>query len=60
MSLPHIGEDRLMWSSDYPHVESTWPKSQEGIDELLPGVSEETRQKVLHDNTVNLYQLEAA
>lgn len=26
-----IGVDNLMWSSDYPHSDSTWPHSQEVI-----------------------------
>ena len=26
-----IGEDNLLWGSDYPHVDSTWPCSVESL-----------------------------
>ena len=25
------GEDNCMWSNDFPHVNSTWPKSREVV-----------------------------
>ena len=33
-----ISVDKLMWASDYPHAESTFPRSQEVLDEILEGV----------------------
>jgi glycosyltransferase involved in cell wall biosynthesis len=33
-----IGPDVLMWGSDYPHTESTFPRSQSILDALLDGV----------------------
>src|SRR5439155_1468453 len=26
-----LGDDRVMWASDYPHADSTWPESQRAI-----------------------------
>lgn len=52
-----IGADRLMWSSDFPHGDSTWPDSQEVIDEQLAGVPEEDQRLILHDNAARLYGL---
>ncbi len=54
-SLPFIGEDRMLWSTDYPHIESTWPKSQEALVELMPGASASTIKKVARDNAARLY-----
>ena len=34
-----IGVDTLMWGSDYPHTESTFPRSQEILGEILGGVA---------------------
>ena len=35
-----FGEDRYMWASDYPHVDSTWPESRRIIAEALDGLPE--------------------
>ena len=35
-----IGVDNLMWGSDYPHTDSTWPCSREVLDELFADVGE--------------------
>ena len=32
-----LGTENLMWSSDYPHPVSTWPKSLPSIEELFEG-----------------------
>ena len=29
--IPRIGVDNVMWASDYPHGDSTWPHSAQGI-----------------------------
>jgi predicted TIM-barrel fold metal-dependent hydrolase len=50
-----IGVDNLMWGSDYPHVDSTWPSSMAVLDEVFDGVSTEDRQKITHDNVKTLY-----
>lgn len=52
-----IGTDNIMWSSDYPHSDSTWPHSQEVISKDFAGVSEEDKRKILVDNAVRLYKL---
>ena len=33
-----IGVETLMWGSDYPHTESTFPRSREILAEILEGV----------------------
>ena len=50
-----IGVDNLMWGSDYPHTDSTWPCSGEVLDELLEGVPDEDRAKITRDNVKALY-----
>jgi predicted TIM-barrel fold metal-dependent hydrolase len=47
-----------MWSSDYPHSDSTWPHSREVIAKDFAGVPEEDRRKILCENAVRLYQLD--
>lgn len=50
-----IGVDRMMWGSDYPHSESTFPRSREVLDGILQGVPEEERAKIVCHNTAGLY-----
>ena len=50
-----IGVDCMMWGSDYPHSESTFPRSREVLDEILRGVPEEERAKIVCHNTARLY-----
>lgn len=52
-----IGEDRLMWGSDYPHAESTFPKSQEILESILDGVPEHERAMIVGGNCSKLYGL---
>ncbi len=50
-----IGVDNLMWSSDYPHGDSTWPKSQEVIERQFKGLPAKDRDQMLHENVLKLY-----
>ena len=53
-----IGTDTLMWSSDYPHSDSTWPNSQAQNEKQFEGVSPEDKRKMLAGNAVRLYRLD--
>jgi len=55
--LSVIGEDRVMWASDYPHPDSTWPNSRQIIAAQMEGLSEATRRAVTRDNARALYRL---
>ena len=52
-----LGEDRVMWASDYPHADSTWPDSQKAIEENFRHVAPAARQRILCDNAKELYRL---
>ena len=54
-NLEGIGEDTVMWGSDFPHPDGTWPDSLEILGPQLEGLGEETRRKVLYDNARRLY-----
>ena len=49
------GVDNLMWSSDYPHTDSTWPRSRESIEHDFAGVSAADRVKMTCTNAAKLY-----
>jgi predicted TIM-barrel fold metal-dependent hydrolase len=46
-----------MWSSDYPHGDSTWPHSQAVIQDNYGYVPEDELQKIVWDNAVEVYGL---
>jgi len=52
-----IGVDNLMWSSDYPHTDTTWPNSVKCLEETLAGVPEDERRKLAGANAARLYGL---
>ena len=54
----HIGVDGLVWGSDYPHTESTFPKSREILDRILQGVPEDEQAKIAGGNTAKLYHFD--
>jgi len=49
------GADNCMWSSDFPHGDSTWPHSPELVARDLGHLPSETRRKVVCDNVAKLY-----
>jgi predicted TIM-barrel fold metal-dependent hydrolase len=55
--LALIGEDNLLWSSDYPHNASTWPRSREIVDRDFGHLGPEVRRKVVRGNVMKLYRL---
>ena len=52
-----IGVDNIMWSSDYPHTDTTWPNSRNYIEDTFQGVNEQDRHKLLVGNAAKLYKL---
>ncbi|HYB42203.1 MAG TPA: amidohydrolase family protein [Candidatus Methylomirabilis sp.] len=55
-----IGVDTLMWGSDYPHSESTFPESRKILSEILAGVPEDEQAKIAALNTARLYGFDVA
>lgn len=49
--------DHLMWGSDYPHTEGTFPHSRRQIAKYFTGVPEGEMYKMVSGNAANLYGL---
>jgi predicted TIM-barrel fold metal-dependent hydrolase len=54
------GTDNCMWSNDYPHQNSTWPKSREVIERDMAHLASGDRKNLLAANCVKLYKLDVA
>jgi predicted TIM-barrel fold metal-dependent hydrolase len=52
-----LGTENLMWSSDYPHPVSTWPKSRLVIDELFEGIPDAERDAMVSGNAARIWGL---
>jgi predicted TIM-barrel fold metal-dependent hydrolase len=55
-----IGVDNMMWGSDYPHSESTFPQSRKILAEILAGVPDDEQAKIVGANTARVYHFDAA
>jgi predicted TIM-barrel fold metal-dependent hydrolase len=51
------GSEPLLWSSDFPHPEGTWPDSQAITARLFASVDPGTRDAVLGGNLAKLYNI---
>ena len=52
-----IGVDNLQWGGDYPHPESTFPRSRQIIEEILVDCTEEEKAKIAGGNAARVYNL---
>jgi predicted TIM-barrel fold metal-dependent hydrolase len=55
-----IGVDNMMWGSDYPHSESTFPQSRKILEEILAGVPDDEQAKIAGGNTARVYNFDVA
>lgn len=55
-----IGTDRLLWGSDYPHTDSTWPNSMDMLDRLTGDIPQAERAMIAGGNAARLYRMGAA
>ena len=56
MIIELIGDDNIVFSTDYPHGDSDFPHAVEEFLEM-DGVSKESQKKILWDNCARLYGL---
>ena len=50
-----IGVERMLWSTDYPHISADWPNSWRTIQSSFSGVPADERQLILCGNAMRLY-----
>jgi len=52
-----VGEDRIMFETDFPHPTCLYPRPVERAQEKMAGLSPEARAKILGENARRLYRL---
>ncbi len=55
--LDLIGIDSLMWATDYPHPDSTWPRSREVLEHHFRGMSADDVELIASGNVTRIYKL---
>ena len=52
-----VENDKLIWASDYPHTDSTYPRSQEILAAQTAHLTEAQKDAVVHDNVAAAFNL---
>ena len=55
-----IGVDNLMWGSDYPHPEGSWPHTREWLADRFAAVPVDEARKILGATAAQLYHFDLA
>ena len=55
--LEAMGEDTVMWGSDFPHPDGVWPDSQDYISRQFGHLPERVRHKIVCGNAMAFYGL---
>jgi predicted TIM-barrel fold metal-dependent hydrolase len=56
--IDRIGMDRVMWSSDYPHNESTFGYSEKSLASVVDAVGPEDAVKIVSTNVTTFLGLD--
>jgi predicted TIM-barrel fold metal-dependent hydrolase len=56
--IDEIGEDNITYESDYPHSDSTWPRTREIAEKQMAGLTDVQRYKVVRGNAIKLFGLD--
>jgi predicted TIM-barrel fold metal-dependent hydrolase len=54
-SREYVGAERILWSSDYPHISADYPYSWRTIQSSTSGIVPAERDLILHGNAERLY-----
>src|SRR2546422_488383 len=57
-AMAEIAPDNVMWGSDYPHRDGTWPFSQKAIEEQFRGIDPKIQRKMLWENVRRVYRID--
>ena len=58
--VDHMNHKRLLWANDFPHSDSTWPWSQELLDEHAAELTTEQTSDILCNNVAELYGIDTS
>ncbi len=54
----HVGVDRIMFATDFPHIECEWPNSRPLIETIYADIPEADRRRIWAENAVEFFRLD--
>ena len=57
-AVEEIGEDNITYESDYPHSDSTWPRTRQIAEEQMASLTDAQRRKIVRGNAIKLFGLD--
>lgn len=54
----YVGPENLLWASDYPHGDTTWPNSRRTVAEHFRDLPERARWRITWENARELYGIQ--
>ena len=55
--IPEIGVDNVMWAADYPHADGTFPHTEEAVQHIFAGATDEVVRKATWETAKDLYRI---
>jgi predicted TIM-barrel fold metal-dependent hydrolase len=59
LTLDVTGVPSIVWGSDYPHLEGTWPNTKRILDDIFDGVDDATRAAITGGTLAELFAVAA-
>ena len=53
----HLGADKIMFATDFPHIECEYPESAKEADEIYADVPDDERYLMLRGNAIRYFKL---
>ena len=57
-NLEAIGIDNVVFETDYPHSDSTWPNTEQFIRDMSVNIDDETLHKIVRGNAIRMLHLD--
>jgi predicted TIM-barrel fold metal-dependent hydrolase len=57
-NLEDIGVDNVVFETDYPHSDSTWPDTERFVREMTADLDDETLYKIIRGNAIKMLSLD--
>jgi predicted TIM-barrel fold metal-dependent hydrolase len=56
-SIDYLGSGNILWSTNVPQANSSWPKTRETIERCFRDVASDERDQILWENAAKLYKV---
>ncbi len=57
VTAEEVGDDRIIWASDFPHPDAKWPGTGDEVRKHVGGLPERSRRRIAGQNALALYAI---